>query len=579
MRERKVTIMSQDESGTLTETSVNTELEEVIALIEQVREMGANVDSAEAIVSQAKKALADGSIEISKSLLESAKKTTKLIKQQYFIQASSILFSSLQRTIVNLEGAGSEVNYIKDLYNKAKEMFDNGQYDEAMDYIKSAEDLANDLKLPLPPGTIIDKKSGEVAKTSETESELDQSQEQMERVSKTLIRVEKLLQEAIDAGYFVNDAEKLYSLAEDSFDYQDYKKAEEYALESQQSLEDILKPLHEEQQRKASGIDKAEVEETLDKKSKRDFRENMPTGDSFLTGSSKLTDMMPMGIIGDAPKSGEDAAPPAPASEEKVVDDELEVEKEATNLLITADEKITAAKEIGVNLPMAERLLTIGESYFDRGEFDKVNEYARKAIKQVDDMISHKGFDEQLKEALESDKTDLAATKEPKPMFEPEPEMETEPEPETKKGKKKARAGDKDIETKKTETANKLEAALHKIEVEIVETKNLGVNIEDTEELIQDALEELELGNLSEAKAIGISAKNKIKKIKKNFIKKKALELIKVAWKEIEIAEDNGMDVTEPNIELKNARNLIKDGKFEEAAKLAMTVIQLVKNE
>jgi len=552
--------MPPDESEKVSEASLETEIYDLKAIIESIKEMGANTEAAETILGQAEKALVENNLEIAQTLFESASQTTKLVKQQYFIQASSILFSSLQRTILNLENVGSDVNFIKNLYNKAKQMFDSGQYDEAMDFVKSAEDMAKDLKADLPEGTILDEISGEVVTKADTSSEIDKSQEQMERVSKTLISVEKLLQEAIDSGYAVNEAEKMYSLAEDAFDYQDYKKAEEYALESEKNLQDILKPMHDDQLKKSTS-----VPEDNDTPSTSELREDLPTGDGFGPGLSTFSDGLPRGIIGDAPKTIDDGDPFE--SEEEKMSQALEIEKEATNILITADEKITAGKDAGLNMPMAERLLAIGESYFDRGDFDKVKEYADKAIKQVDEIVSRKGFKQQAKPLLDLE-AEVGGIKQDDEAGEGEGEgdedYEEEPEPKRESGKK-------------TGTAGKLEKALEKIQHEILEVKDLGVDIGDAEDLLNGAFEKLDKGNFPGAKEHGITSKNKIKTVKKNFIKKKALELIKNAWKDIAMAENEGIDVTESNILLKDARNLIKNDKFEEAAKIAMNVIQLLK--
>ena len=223
---KKVTNMSPVDYGELDKSTLEKDLQETKDLITNIKSMGADVEAAEIIVSQAERALEKGNLEMAKTLIESTVKTFTLIKQQYFIQSASILFSSLQRSIVSLEGAGSEVNYIKDLYNRAKEKFEAGLYEEAMDYMKSAEDMVNDVKESLPEER---RPTEGEAKEEEATAEVDRSQEQMEAVSQVLIRVEKLLQEASDAGYAVHEAEKLYSLAEDAFDYQDYKKAEDYA--------------------------------------------------------------------------------------------------------------------------------------------------------------------------------------------------------------------------------------------------------------------------------------------------------------------------------------------------------------
>ena len=115
--------MSPDNSQILSKSSLKKEIEKHRESLESIKEMGADVEAAEAIIDQIEKNLADDNVEMANTLLESATQTIKVIKQQYFIQASSILFSSLQRNIMNLEGAGSEVDYIKDLYNKAKDNF------------------------------------------------------------------------------------------------------------------------------------------------------------------------------------------------------------------------------------------------------------------------------------------------------------------------------------------------------------------------------------------------------------------------------------------------------------------------
>ena len=128
--------------------------------------------------------------------------------------------------------------------------------------------------------------------------------------------------------------------------------------------------------------------------------------------------------------------------------------------------------------------------------------------------------------------------------------------------------------TDKSKIAEKLESALSKIASDIAEVKELGVSINNTEELIETAFEELDADNLAEAKELGIQAKNKIMTIKKNFIKKKALELIKGAWKEMETIDADEGTINEANSLLQEARNLVKASKYEEAVKLALSKIK-----
>jgi tetratricopeptide (TPR) repeat protein len=642
--------MSPDDTDEIDKESLDQDLQELKSMIDNFKALGVNVEAVETILNQAIKNL-DENPTLSFTLFESAKETYKLIKQQYFIQASSILFSSLQRTVLELESAGQDVDNIKDLYNKAKDMFDAGQYEEAMGYVKSAEDMASDLK--------------EKIRTSEagvTGEDADNSKEQMELVSKTLIRVDELLQKAIDSGYAINEAEKLYSLAEDAFDYQDYKKAESYALEAEKSLKNILEPSYDTEESEAPDED---VDEASSASSQVE-----------LDRKKKFSDIVPMGIIGDAPNSRDEDTIEKPDSKSSIsdlkadlkrimervptkrkvkkpkklefvegekkrveendepepetkfeaeediasvtkpeIDLDLETEKpeiealektekpakkeyiepelelsgesqEQAEILMNAlENKIKLAGKAGLNVPMAERLFSIAESYHEGGEYESVIEYTKKGIKNINDLATRKGIAEKVSlkatgEPLETEQEEPGPTLEPisKKSFEGVPEVEeiseeNEPEgdtePEAKKKKKKKKVN--------KQAAEKIKIALKKISSEIKATREMGIPVEGAQELIKKAVEELRGNNLAEAKDIGIQARNMIKDIKADFIRQKALDIIKVAWKEIEEAKANGLDISKANKLLQRARNQIKKENYEKAASFAMKALNLLK--
>jgi tetratricopeptide (TPR) repeat protein len=573
--------MTPVDSASLSKPSIEKELNDTKELINNLKTMGADVEAAEIIVRQAEKAFENDNLEMTKALLESTIKTFTLLKQQYFIQSASILFSSLQRSIVSLEGAGSEVNYIKDLYNRAKEKFDSGQYDEAMDYMKSAEDMVNDLKANLPEESKPIEAEPELPEDVEPKEQIsfdyDRSQEIMEKVSQVLIRVDQLLQEAIEGGYAVNEAEKLYSLAEDAFDYQDYKKAEEYAMQSERSLEDILEPMRAE---KLKAAEPAEEEEPAEPKMK--MREDLPMGNEFKTKADNFSDMMPKGIIGDAP--GADTGAEAPSPVEEAENGEIAVEKEATNLLISADELISDAKASGLNLPMAERLLSISESYFDRGDFETVKEYAEKAIKQIEDMMERRGItgeEGKPRSKKKSKSEEIESEIEPDSRAEMEAEAITETEVHGEPESEDAKDVEPEVEEEKpkSKAIAKLEAALNKIKAELEEAKDMGLELVDAENTLNHAYDEFNQNHFSNAKKLATNARTNMRKLKKKFIKKKALEMVKYAWKEIEKAGEEGEDMAVASTLLQDARNLIKDGKYEKAVELAMKSIQTIKEE
>jgi tetratricopeptide (TPR) repeat protein len=564
--------MAPDDTSSEDKSTLVKKLNDTKELISNLKSMGADVEAAELIIDQAEKTIEKGNLDMTQALLDSAENTFSLIKQQYFIQSASILFSSLQRSIVSLEGAGSEVNFIKDLYNKAKEKFDTAQYDEAMDYMKSAEDMVEDLKANLPEELRPSDTEPESELNQDTEPKeqlsfsYDRSQEKMEEVSQVLIRVDKLLQEAVDAGYAVNDAEKLYSLAEDAFDYQDYKKAEQYAVRSEQALEDILGPMHERASKSDSSAPEAEIESEAPK---RKLREDIPSGDSFASNSDTLSDMLPKGIIGKA----------STESSEEDIETAISIEKEATNLLIAADEKLNEAKESGLNLPMAERLLLIGESYFDRGDFETVKDYANKAIKQVEEMISRKGIQEIGGKPITTPDNDVAVESIDEPSESSVPSQIPTTPTKRAESKGKAKSSSKGKGQDRSQAVEKLNSGLNKIKSDISEAMEMGLDLTEAQDMIDQALIEFDNDHFTDAKRLGKNAKSLLKENKKMYIKKKALEMVKYAWKEIAQAEQMGIDISEATVLLQESRNLIKSGKFDKAVKMAIESIQTVKGE
>jgi hypothetical protein len=270
------------------------------------------------------------------------------------------------------------------------------------------------------------------------------------------------------------------------------------------------------------------------------------------------------------------------------LDLEGEIEDQATTLMKTLEGRIEKSKELGFNIPMAERLFSIAESYFENGEFERVLEYTKKGIKNVTDMAARKGFTTEIgleivgggpggpSADMEED-TETAVTVEPI-----EPEQIQKPS----KGKR-SKVKRSEIETKAEKpekkklkgkkAAAKIKAALKKINQEIKDTKDMGLEVDEAESLIKGAIQELKANNLAKAKELGILSRDALKVTKSEFIKQKALDMIKVAWKEIAVAEEQGMDVSEANGYLQEARNQIKENKFEKAAQFAMRAINFFK--
>jgi tetratricopeptide (TPR) repeat protein len=265
----------------------------------------------------------------------------------------------------------------------------------------------------------------------------------------------------------------------------------------------------------------------------------------------------------------------------------------------TYEKMINVAKRLGLNLPMAERLFSIAESYFENGEFESVIEYTEKGLKNINEMATRKGLSEQLNaeikgRALDAEVPVVEGEKEQKePKLEPissTPTTKTKTISKAKADKPKKKKGEpervkpgakkktlKDKKSKKSKTALKLKGALGKIRDEIKEAKSMGFEVDEAATLIKKAFSDLKENNFVSAKETGIEAKNTIKNIKKGFIKQKALDLVKVAWKEISDAEVDGKDVTEANGLLEEARNLIKEGKYEMAAEAAIKAVNIFK--
>jgi hypothetical protein len=131
-------------------------------------------------------------------------------------------------------------------------------------------------------------------------------------------------------------------------------------------------------------------------------------------------------------------------------------------------------------------------------------------------------------------------------------------------------------DSKRAKTAAKLKTALKKIKDEISSTKDMGVPVDEAEALIQKAFRELKNGKLAKAKDIGLLAKNTLRTIRSDFIKQKALDIVKAAWKDLKDAKSRGDDVGQASKMLQEARNRIKAGEYEKAAELAMNALNQI---
>ena len=86
--------MSPVDYGELDKSTLEKDLQETKDLITNIKSMGADVEAAEIIVSQAERALEKGNLEMAKTLIESTVKTFTLIKQQYFMQLLYFIYDA-----------------------------------------------------------------------------------------------------------------------------------------------------------------------------------------------------------------------------------------------------------------------------------------------------------------------------------------------------------------------------------------------------------------------------------------------------------------------------------------------------
>ncbi len=571
-----MTNMSSKNEKKISKPLLKDELKKLSNLVDNLDSLGIEVGSSKNILEDIANALADDNLETANELLNNAKNETKSIKEQYFFQASSILFSSLKRTIMNLADSDPEKASISEVYRSAKGLFDQGHYEEALKQIKQAEEIAMGLNTEEGDGGKLKNLFfNNLDLETEEESEGDRSQAQMERVSLILIRVEKLIEEAKEAGYVVNNILKLYSLAEDAFDNQDYIKAEEYGIDCEDMLNDSLAPLHAATEKSkdititTTATTTATTTTTTGSESSKSaqkeidkYREDLPTSIG-LYPVKKYSDMAPMGLVGDTKEDTADEG----GSEDPSVNDlentdnnkESEIENEATQQLILFDKRINTAKDMDLNVPMAERLFSIAEGYFDRSEFGSVKEYVDKGLKSLDVALAQ---NQKVKNSDgEINSSDLeAGTVEPDGSGigeSPLPEPEIDPKLELKKKKK-------------------LRSRLKKIEVEINKLEDMGISVGNANKLLLHSFEELDRNDLDAAKKFKNRAKRKIKKTKDEFFKQKALEMIKAAWTQMGSMELDSTIRDQANALLDEARNQVKQEEFKKAAEFAIRSVQLI---
>jgi len=100
--------------------------------VSEALSMGANVSEAEEFLGNAGAAYEEGRVADAKEFASRALESAKRSKEEYFISGAPIIFSSLQRSIVNLERKDGDATKAKSCLMGAKEAFEKGDFDKAM---------------------------------------------------------------------------------------------------------------------------------------------------------------------------------------------------------------------------------------------------------------------------------------------------------------------------------------------------------------------------------------------------------------------------------------------------------------
>ena len=385
--------------------------------------------------------------------------------------------------------------------------------------------------------------------------------EQYRRASNFISSATTILQKAKSLGLSVTDSEKLLNEAKSLLGKGDYAKAIELANKSKGIAEtEIDKKLKQSREETLNAISKSQSAlQNAKKLGINTKREEVKLNEAKrkldekdFSNATKLANLCKNSL------------------EQKINEYKKAAERSAKQSLDFAYSKMKEAEKLGLNVSSAQDLHRKALSEFDNREYERAIEYAEKCKKTVEDEISRCNH---VMEQIRTSKDIVKSIKKLTPIPKAE-ELVEKAESALKVGNyNNAVKFAKEAEGEALRVKRDYEAYkettdfIFSIESEIIKTKDSGVKIPESEELIKQARSERNNNHFERAKELAREAKRKALERKEEY--KKAFNSISSVKTTINSAKNSGVIVSSVENLLNKAKSSLDEGKYKEAFKLS----------
>jgi len=203
------------------------------------REVGANVTKAEGYLNEAEKTIGEDEFDIlyTEDLLTKADKEAKnsWVKRKSEITADAV--SNAKNMIMETKEMGADVSEAEKLLGEAEEMFEDEDFEEIDDYLKKVKDMV----------------------------QTTQTQRKSELANEAVTSTKALLAETREMGGDVTEAEKILQQAEGMFKDEDFKSLDEYIKKAENALKHSQVELKREETSKKVSSTRVKIDEGREK--------------------------------------------------------------------------------------------------------------------------------------------------------------------------------------------------------------------------------------------------------------------------------------------------------------------------
>jgi len=573
----------------------SSDLSSVEDFIENSRKKGADVSEAENLLKRTDDLLSNQKFDELEVLIKDARESSNKALHQFQLNQANASIAGVETYITEAKEAGIDVSDAEELLKQAESLFQEEDFEALEKYISEAEN---------------------VTRTKWTE-------EKARHASEAISTTQSLIEESLELGIDVTDAQQLLLEAEAQFKDADYdavedvvKRAEAIARSSwedfraQLAMEEInkLESLMEETQK--LGADVSEAKKFIEE-AKTHFKDkNFDETESVLKNAEALLESRYRELkrkdikeilnnTNDELKKGKDMGVDMAASEKLYIEakemydaDQLElsvisefVTKAQTTVhesiqnyintttqeaLTSAGTKLQELKDTGVDVSEAEDLLSQAEAMFQEEDFSSVEEYIKKAESAAEDsrqMFFSQKFsnDILLTQRFIMDVKDMGGD-----VQGPLEELDLA---NTALKNKEFEAVDEHLEStrkmlddiKEKQVVKNTENRIADLEDSLRDLEKTGLDLSDAQAMVEEAKTALAADDLKDVNFKIAKAEDIINKLRDEYLSSE----LKVSIANIQVSIDKlknlGKDVTSAQENLDQAKRMIEEGKFGEA--------------